>query len=117
MADNRKHLTTDITNVFVNMRNEGHKLQEIADVLKIPREIVTKAISRYYFRGDVENLPKTGRPRLLSIRYTRSIVRFARTDRKTPFKKILPHSLMKIGHKMCLTFRTVKQCLYRKSYQ
>lgn len=43
MAENRKHLTTDIKNVVVDMRNEGHKLQEIADVLKT----VTGIISRF----------------------------------------------------------------------
>lgn len=62
MAKNRKHLTSDIKNVIVDMRNKGHKLQEIADVFKIPRGTVTGVISRYKLWGDVENLPQTGRP-------------------------------------------------------
>lgn len=42
------------------MRNERHELQEIDDVLKIPRGTVTRIISRYKLRGDVENLTQTG---------------------------------------------------------
>lgn len=41
MVENPKHLTTDIKNVIVDMRNDGHKVKEIADVLKITRGNVT----------------------------------------------------------------------------
>lgn len=49
------------------MKNEGHKLHEIANVFKITslRGTVTGVISRYKFLDDFENLPQTGGPCLL----------------------------------------------------
>ena len=114
MAENRKHLSTDIKTVIVDMRNEGHKLQEIADVLKIPGGTVTGVISRYKRRGDVENLPQTGRPRLLSVRDTRSLVRLARTNRKTPLKEITTQ--FNENRPEDVSKRTVQRCLYREGY-
>jgi hypothetical protein len=40
MAGKRKQLSNDIKNVIVEMRKSGHKLQEIADTLNIPRGTV-----------------------------------------------------------------------------
>jgi hypothetical protein len=36
MAGKRKQLSNDITNVIVEMRKSGYKLQEITDTLNIP---------------------------------------------------------------------------------
>lgn len=69
------------------MRNAGHELHEIADVLKIPMGTDTGVITRYKLRGDVENLPQTGRPRLLSVTDTMSLVRLFRTNRKTALRR------------------------------
>jgi hypothetical protein len=41
MAGKRKQLSNDIKNVIVEMRKSGHKLQEIADTLNIPRGTVS----------------------------------------------------------------------------
>lgn len=59
-------------------------------MLKIPRGTVTGVITRYMYklRGDVENLPQTGRPRLLSVTDTMSLVRLSRTNRKTALREI-----------------------------
>lgn len=57
-------------------------------MLKIPRGTVTGVITRYKLRGDVENLPQTGRPRLLSVTDTISLVRLSRTNRKTALREI-----------------------------
>lgn len=50
MAENLKHLTTDNKNVIVDMRNEAHKLQDIADVSK---GTVKGVISRYELQCDM----------------------------------------------------------------
>jgi hypothetical protein len=44
MAGKRKQLSNDIKNVIVEMRKSGHKLQEIADTLNIPRETVSDVV-------------------------------------------------------------------------
>jgi transposase len=62
------------------MRKSGHKLQEIADTLNIPRETVSDVVVRFKHRGSVENQPHTGRHRLLDERDTRVLVRLVRSD-------------------------------------
>jgi hypothetical protein len=69
MAGKRKQLSDNIKNVIVEMRKSGHKLQEIADTLNIPRGTVSDAVVRFKRRGSVENKPHTGRHRLLDERF------------------------------------------------
>lgn len=57
-------------------------------MLKIPRGTVTGVITRYKLRADVENLPQTRSPRLLSVTDTMSLVRLSRTNRKTALREI-----------------------------
>jgi hypothetical protein len=45
MAGKRKQLSNDIKNVIVEMRKSGHKLQEIADTLNIPRGTVSEPVT------------------------------------------------------------------------
>jgi transposase len=75
IAGKRKKLSNDIKNVIVEMRKSGHKLQEIADTLNIPRGTVSDVVVRFKRRGSVENQPHTGRHRLPD-------------DRKTPLKDV-----------------------------
>jgi transposase len=88
MAGKRKQLSNDIKNVIVEMRKSGHKLQEIADTLNIPRGTVSDVVVRFKRRGSVENKPHTGRHRLLDERDTRGLVRLVRSDRKTRLKDV-----------------------------
>ena len=76
MAGKRKQLSNDIKNVIVEMRKSGHKLQEIADTLNIPRGTVSDVVVRFKRRGSVENKPHshTGRHRLLDERDTRGLL-------------------------------------------
>jgi hypothetical protein len=48
MAGKRKQLSNDIKNVIVEMRKSGHKLQEIADTLNIPRGTVSDVVARFF---------------------------------------------------------------------
>ena len=41
MAGKRKQLSNDIKNVIVEMCKSGHKLQEIADTVNIPKGTVS----------------------------------------------------------------------------
>jgi DNA-binding IclR family transcriptional regulator len=56
-----------IKNVIVEMRKSGHKLQEIADTLNIPRGTVSDVVVRFKRRGFVENKPHIGHHRLLDL--------------------------------------------------
>ena len=59
MAGKRKQLSNDIKNVIIEMRKSGHKLQEIADTLNIPRGTVSDVVVRFMRKGSVENKPHT----------------------------------------------------------
>jgi hypothetical protein len=52
MAGKRKQLSNDIKNVIVEMHKSGHKLQEIADTLNIPRGTVSDVVIRFKRRHD-----------------------------------------------------------------
>ena len=69
MAGKRKQLSNDIKNVIKEMRKSGHKLQEIADTLNIPRGTGSDVIVRLKCRGSVKNKPHTGCHRLLDERH------------------------------------------------
>jgi hypothetical protein len=47
MAGKRKQLSNDIRNVILEMRKSGHKQQEIADTLDIPRGTVSDVVFRF----------------------------------------------------------------------
>ena len=68
MAGKRKEFSNDINNVIVVMRKSGHKQQDIADTLNIPRGTVSDVVVRSKRRGSVENKLHTGRHRLLDER-------------------------------------------------
>lgn len=107
-------MSNDVKNVIVDMRKQGKKLQEIADILSIPRGTVSDVIVRFKQRGSVENKPQTGRRRLLDTRDSRELVRQVRGDRKTPLKDVTltfnEHREVKVSK------RTVQRSLYREGY-
>jgi transposase len=74
--------------VIVEMRKSGHKLQEIADTLNIPRGKFSGVVVRFKRSGSVENKHHIGRHRLLDERDTRELVRLVRSDRKTQLKDV-----------------------------
>ena len=83
IAGKRKKLSNDIKNVIVEMRKSGHKLQEIADTLNIPRGTVSDVVVRFKRRGSVKNKLHTGRLLLLDERDTRVLARLVRSDRES----------------------------------
>lgn len=114
MAGKRKQLSNDIKNVIVEMRKSGHKLQEIADTLNIPRGTVSDVVVRFKRRGSVENKPHTGRHRLLDERDTRGLVRLVRSDRKTPLKDVTTR--FNENRETQVSKRTVQRSLYQEGY-
>ena len=114
MASNRKQLSTDVKEVIVSMRNEGYTLQYIADTLNVPRGTVSDVVVRFKQRGSTENKSRSGRPRALDGPDERSLIRLARTNRKTPLaeltNKFNQHRPSQVSK------RTTKRCLYRNGY-
>ena len=51
MAEKRKELSSDVKNIVVSLRNEGYRLQQIADALKISRGTVYDVLVRFRKRG------------------------------------------------------------------
>jgi transposase len=111
MAGKRKQLSNDIKNVIKEMRKSGHKLQEIADTLNIPRGTGSDVIVRLKCRGSVKNKPHTGRHRLLDERDTRVLARLVRSDRKTPLKDVTTR--FNENKETQVSKRTVQHSLYQ----
>ena len=114
MAEKRKQLSDDIKKVIVEMRESGHKLQQIASTLGIPRGTVSDVIVRFRRRGTVENKPQTGRRRLLDERSRRVLVRQVRSDRKTPLNDATTR--FNEHREGQVSKRTVQRALYQEGY-
>ena len=114
MAGKRKEFSNDINNVIVVMRKSGHKQQEIADTLNIPRGTVSDVVVRFKRRGSVKNKLHTGRHRFLDERDTRVLAMLVRSDSKTPLKDV--KTKFNENRETQLSKRTVQRSLYQEGY-
>ena len=61
---------------------------QIGAQLNIPRTTITSFINRTRGRGSIKNLPRPGRPRILSDADVRYLVRNAESETRVPFKEL-----------------------------
>jgi len=68
MATVRKTLIGEQKNVVVQLYKENMKQTEIARLFDVNHSTICGIIRRYEIRGDVESRPRSGRPKLLTLR-------------------------------------------------
>ena len=61
---------------------------KIGAQLDIPRRTISSFVSRAKERESLENLPRPGRPRILSDATVRHLVRNAESETRLPFKEL-----------------------------
>lgn len=74
-------LTDEVKNRIVSLIIENHKPCEIVRLLNISGSTVRSVWNKYIKRGSVENLPRVGRPRKLSHRDEKWIMRAVKNNR------------------------------------
>lgn len=95
--------------MVVGMWRHGAVHQEIADELDIPRRSVTTIIAAYRDRGNTLRPTTPTKPRKLSERDVRSLVRCTKRDRRAPLAEIAQNLPVKVSE------ATVRRALHAES--
>ena len=74
-----KELSEDRKQLVVDLKREGHRNCEIVKLLHIPDPTIRSIWKKYNSTGNVENIPRVGRPRKVT---RRGEVRLLRTVKK-----------------------------------
>lgn len=70
-----KETTLEERKIIINLFKEGKSYAKIAEILKRSRSTIQSIINKFKTEGILHNLKRSGRPRKLSLREERKIVR------------------------------------------
>jgi transposase len=73
----RRELSSDIKKLIIDKHKTGISYNKISENLHVPKSTIQSIIRKYQEFGSTANLPRAGRPRKISPRMTRKIVRTA----------------------------------------
>ena len=66
MGKSRTELSEDIKKTVIDLKLAGHKTVSIVKLLNVPESTIRSIFNKYLTSGNVENLPRSGRPKKLS---------------------------------------------------
>ena len=73
----RKELSSDIKTRIIDKHKAGNSYNKISEQLHVPKSTIQSVIKKYKEFGSPANMPRAGRPRKISHRMPRKIVRMA----------------------------------------
>ena len=114
MATVRKTLTGEQKNVDVQLYKENMKQTEIARLFDVKRSTICGITQRYEIRGDVENRPRSGRPKLLTPRDQRTLLRGVKASRSTPLSDLT--NTFNQSRNRSVSRHTVQRVLFQSGY-
>ena len=79
MSRKSKELSEDRKQLVVDLKREGHRNCQTVTLLHIPESTIRSIWQKYNSTGNVENIPRVGRPRKVT---RHSEVRLLRTVKK-----------------------------------
>lgn len=81
MARKSKEISTELKQVVVDLKQEGHRNCEIERLLNIPESTFRSIWQKFCTTGNVENLPRSGRPPKVTKRAESRLLRLVRGNR------------------------------------
>lgn len=81
-------MPTEMRELVIKLRQEKKSLREIAQIIGRTHSTVQKIIKKYNTTGNIENTPRTGRPKKLTYRDERSVLRMVREQPRTSAPQI-----------------------------
>ena len=81
MGPKSKELSLDRKQIVVDLKREGKRNCEIVELLKIPESTIRSFWKTYQKRGNVENIPRVGRPRKITERREPRLLRSVKKTR------------------------------------
>lgn len=88
MAKHGNEMSDDTKKVIIQLIESGHRASEISESLNINKSTISKFLKRWRERGNVENRPRKGRPRFVTVRGERTLSRLVKNARRTTLKDI-----------------------------
>jgi len=109
--------TTEQKATVVGMRKGGKSAKEISAELSIPLQSVYSVLRRHSVSGTVETLQRPGRPKSLSDRDVRTIVRTSKSNRRSvlmDLSNMLPVKVSRPTIRKALASQGVYSCVAAK---
>lgn len=91
-------LSTEQRSIIIDRALRGEKYQEIADDFGINHSTVKDTLRRWRKYGTVESLPRTGRPKALTHREERKIIRIVRKAPKLNYQQLFEDAGLDTTH-------------------
>ena len=107
-------LSPEMKNLIVDMHEEGHKVSEICRLLGKPYMTVHDTVKRNQLRGNVENTPREGRPKKVTVRDYRALERSVKSNRRNTLSDIT--ATFNENRDNNVSKRTVQRHLHKNGY-
>ena len=78
----KRELSNDIKEMIVKLNLEGLSKNKIGELLGIHRSTVGRVLKRFQEKGSVENIRRSGRPRVTDARGDRKLYRILKKNRR-----------------------------------
>ena len=89
MARKTKEMSPDQKRQVVRLHQEGFKKTEIGKIIGFSRSAVSRFYTRFDQRENIENKPRTGRPRSTSKQGERALIRLVKQDRRRSLRDLM----------------------------
>lgn len=88
MAKHGKELSDDTKRNIIQLIESGHRASHVAKSLQISKSTISRLLKRWRIRGDIENLPRTGRKKTVTKRAENALSRVVKSNRRLSLKDI-----------------------------
>ena len=88
MGRKSKEISHEIKQLVVDLKREGHRNCDIQRLLKISESTIRSIWKKFISTGNIENMPRSGRPRKMTKRAESRLLRLVRKNRQLPLRDI-----------------------------
>jgi len=88
MAPKSKEMTPEQKEMVLALLNDGVSQRKISDMIGVSQSTISKFKKRYEQRGSVENIKRSGRKKITSVRSEHSLLRTVKLNRREPLATI-----------------------------
>ena len=111
MARKSKEISNEIKQLVVDLKREGHRNCDIQRFLKISEYPIRSILKKFISTGNIENMPRSGRPRKMTKRAESRLLRLVRKNRQLPLRDITNN--FNEGGEVQVHHKIVQKILYK----
>ena len=114
MGKHGKELSDNTKKDIIKLIVSGHRASQVAQSLKISKSTISRLLKRWRMRGDAENIPCTGRKKIVTKRAENTLFRVVKMSRRATLKDITAEFNERVP--VAVSRRTVQQKLHFFGY-